>query len=648
MLRTIDATCQPYRRKSLGPVWENTRVLHKLPVMDTVFARGFAAHRDGRLTEAERDYQAALAAEPLHVDALHYLGVLRHQQGQHEEAASLVRRAVDLRPTDAGLQLNLGNALKALGRIDDAIERFRNALTLEPGFPLAQYNLGNAYTAVGRHEDAADAFEKALRLQPRDAAAWNNFGNALASLDRHADAARAFRRALDLRPRHAGAHNNLGMALNALGDSVGAVAHFRAAIDAEPNYVAAHFNLGNLLDKTGHPEEALPALHKTLSLQPRFAPAHFGLGHVLAKLNRHHEAVVSYERAVGLDPKYGVAWLCLGNSQLALASPAAAIRAFDQALRLDPHMPAAHLNRGLALLALGDYERGLPAYEWRLKTPGADDAPPLPRWNGEPLPQQTLLVRSEQGFGDTLQFVRLVAFAAKRVGKLVLEVQASLVPLIAPAAHAARIELVGRTEGVRIVADAFCPLLSLPLALGMTTPEAIPARTPYLVIPADYRRKWRGSIGGQAKRKIGIAWSGRLQPGETRSMPVEALAPLLALEGIDWVVLQPFLTEHERDTLQKHPNAKSAHRFEGKLKNFADTAAIVDRLDAVVSIDTSIAHLAGALGKPVIVMLPFAADWRWGISGATCVWYARARLVRQQVPGDWHGVVEKVVAALRE
>src|ERR1700753_3445488 len=125
MLRTIDATCQPYRRKSLGPVWENTRVLHKLPVMDTVFARGFAAHRDGRLTEAERDYQAALAAEPLHVDALHYLGVLRHQQGQHEEAASLVRRAVDLRPTDAGLQLNLSNALKAFGRIDDAIERFR-------------------------------------------------------------------------------------------------------------------------------------------------------------------------------------------------------------------------------------------------------------------------------------------------------------------------------------------------------------------------------------------------------------------------------------------------------------------------------------------------------------------------------------------
>ncbi|WP_175944658.1 tetratricopeptide repeat protein [Caballeronia sp. BCC1704] len=615
--------------------------------MDTVFARGFAAHRDGRLTEAERDYQAALAAEPSHVEALHYLGVLRHQQGQHEEAAALVARAVDLRPTDAALQLNLGNALKALGRLDDAIERFRNALTLAPGFALAQYNLGNAYAALGRHEDAADAFEKALRAQPNDPAAWNNFGNALAALSRHEDAARAFRRALALRPRHAGAHNNLGMALNALGDPLGAIAHFRAAIDAEPDYVAAHFNLGNLLDSRGHPEEALPSLEKTVRLQPRFAPGHFGLGHALAKLNRHDEAVQCYERAVGLDPKYAVAWLCLGNSHLALAAHAAAIRAFDQALRLDAAMPAAHLNRGLALLSTGDYERGLPEYEWRLETPGSENAPPLPRWNGEPLPGRTLLVRAEQGFGDTLQFVRFAAYAAKRVGKLVLEVQPALVPLLAPAAHAARIELRGRADAPFATADAFCPLLSLPLALGVTSPEALPARTPYLVVPADYRRKWRGSLGGQAKRKIGIAWSGRLQPGETRSAPVEALAPLFALDGIDWIVLQPFLTEDERAVLLAHPQAKSIHRFEGRLENFADTGAIVDRLDAVVSVDTSVAHLAGALGKPVWVMLPFAADWRWGVDGERSAWYRNARLVRQRAPGDWQGVVAQVAAALR-
>lgn len=617
-------------------------------VMDTVFARGFAAHRDGRLTDAERDYQAALAAEPHHVDALHYLGVLRHQQGQHAEAAELVRRAVDLRPTDAGLQLNLGNALKALGRLDDAIERFRNALTLAPGFPLAQYNLGNAYTAAGRHEDAADAFEKALRLRPDDPAAWNNFGNALSALRRFKDAAQAFRRALVLRPRHAGAHNNLGMALNALGDTPGAIEHFRAALDVEPNYVAAHFNLGNLLDANGNPADALPVLRQAVGLQPRFAPGHFGLGHALARLGRHEEAVPHFERAVGLDPKYGVAWLSLGNAHLARGAHQAALRAFDQALRLDASMPAAQLNRALALLATGDYARGLPAYEARLETAGSEPAPALPRWHGEPMPGRTLLVRAEQGFGDTLQFVRFAPYAAQRVGRLVLEVQPALVALLAPAAKAARVELKSRADDTPSRADAFCPLLSLPHALGVASPDAVPARTPYLVVPADYRRKWRGSLGGQHKRKIGIAWSGRMQPGETRSAPVEALAPLLALADVDWIVLQPFLTPHERAVLRAHPNAKAIHGFEGRLENFADTGAIVDRLDAVVSVDTSVAHLAGVLGKPLWVMLAHAADWRWGIDSDRCPWYPAARLVRQRTPGAWREVIEDVAVALRD
>jgi tetratricopeptide (TPR) repeat protein len=623
------------------------RGLHYFPVMNTVFARGFAAHRDGRLTEAERAYEAALAAEPRHVDALHLLGVLRHQQGQHAEAAELVRRAVDLRPTDAGLQLNLGNALKALGRIDDAIERFRNALTLKPGFTLAQYNLGNAYTAVGRHEDAADAFEKTLRLQPDDAAAWNNFGNALAALSRFHDAAKAFRRALALRPQHAGAHNNLGMALNALGDLNGAIAQFRAAIDAEPNYVAAHFNLGNLLDAAGQPAQAIDALATTIRMQPQFAPAHFGLGHALAALGRYEEALPRFERAVGLDPKYGVAWLQLGNAHLALGNRPAAIRAFDQALRLDREQPAAHLNRALALLALGDYARGLPAYEWRLATPGTEKAPPLPRWTGELMPGRTLVVRGEQGFGDTLQFMRFAPFAAKLVGRLVLQVQPALLLLLEPAAQAARIELASSADAPA-KADAFCPLMSLPLALGMTTLESIPTRTPYLVIPAAYRRKWRGSIGGQAKRKIGIAWSGRLQPGETRSMPLALLDPLFALEGIDWIALQPVLTSEERAALDAHPHANSIHRLDGRLGNFADTGAIVDRLDGVVSVDTSVAHLAGALGKPLWLMLPHAADWRWGIDTPSSAWYPKAQLYRQSAPGEWADVVAQVAAAVRD
>ncbi|MEM5326876.1 tetratricopeptide repeat protein [Paraburkholderia sp. JHI2823] len=648
--------------------------------MEPVFVRAYAAHRDGRLADAERGYRATLAADPVHVDALHLLGVLRHQQGQHAEAADLVRRAVTLRPDDAALQLNLGNALKALGELDGAIERFRNALTLAPAFALAHYNLGNAYAAIGRHEDAMYAFSHAVRLQPGDASSHNNLGNALHALGRHSEAADSFRRALKIRPGHGGAHNNLGMALNALGDSAGALDHFRKALSVQPRFVAAHFNLANTLDATGQHSEAVGAFETALALQPRFVPALFGLGNALSALGRHDEAVGPYERAIGFDPKFALAWLALGSAHHAQGRHAAALRAFDQALRVRPDLAAAHLNRALTWLTLGDFQRGLPEYEWRLDPAARDaaqanaprgagfaSAPPgampmasigprtmagaLPRWHGEPLNGRTIVIEAEQGFGDTLQFVRfvpLVAAAAAREGngRVVLEVQRALVPLIAPAALAWRVTLIEQ-GAPRPAADLHCPLLSLPLALGMTI-DTLPARTPYLNASAAYRRKWRGSLGGQARRKIGLAWSGRIQKHENRAIALSMLEPLFALDGIDWIVLQPDLSAAEHAALDAHPRARSIHRLGGKFEDFADTAAVIERLDGVVSIDTSIAHLAGALGTKLWVMLPFAADWRWFTGTDDSPWYPCARLVRQPRPHAWAEVVETVASELRE
>ncbi|CAG9195052.1 TPR repeat [Paraburkholderia caribensis] len=615
-------------------------------VMHPVFDRAYSAHRDGRLADAERDYRATLELDPVHVDALHLLGVLRHQQGQHEEAADLVRRAADLRPQDAALQLNLGNALKALGRLDQAIERFRNALTLAPTFPMAHYNLGNAYALAGRHEDAVDAFQKSLRLQPMDASSHVNLGNALHALGRHREAVDSFRRALELRPGHAGAHNNIGMALNALGSTKEAIAHFRAALKIEPRFVAARFNLGNTLDATGQHHEAVAEFEAVLALQANLPPALFGLGNALASLGRHEEARPRFELAVGHDPNFALAWLSLGAAHHALGAHDAALRAFEQALRLRPDLPMAHMNRGVTLLTLGDFKRGLPEYEWRLETaPLPPDATPLPRWNGEPIAGRTLLVHAEQGFGDTLQFVRFVEVVAQRAARVVLEVQPQLLSLLGPTAQQWRVTLIAQ-GAPRPRADLQCPLLSLPLALG-TELDTIPARTPYLNAPAASRRAWRGSLGGHAKRKIGLAWSGRAQRQENRSLPLAALEPLFALDGIDWIVLQPALGDDERAALDAHPRAKNIHRFDERIRDFADTAAIIERLDAVVSVDTAIAHLAGALDKPLWLMLPFAADWRWFTREACSPWYPSARLVRQPRPDAWKEVVEEVAAALR-
>jgi tetratricopeptide (TPR) repeat protein len=619
--------------------------------MDPIFARAYAAHRDGRLADAERDYRAAIDADPVHTDALHLLGVLRHQQGRHEEAADLVGRAVALRPNDAALQLNLGNALKALGRLDGAIERFRNALSLAPEFALAHYNLGNAYALAGRHEDAVDAFERSLRLQPNDASAYNNLGNALHATGRSEDAIAAFSRALALRPGHAGAHNNLGMALAALGRADEAVAQFRAALAAQPNYVAAYFNLGNTLDAVGRHVEAAAAFESALALQGAFPPALLGLGNALAAQGRHAEAIARFERAVGLDPQLALAWLGLGNAHHALGAHDAALRAFDQALRLRPDLASAQLNRALTLLTLGDFARGLPAYESRVPIAAAAAAAgasaavtTLPRWRGEPIGERTLHIEAEQGFGDTIQFLRFVPLARERAGRVVLTVQRELEPLVAPLAKDWRIALAVAGEA-QPKADLHCPLLSLPLALG-TTLDALPAPSRYLEVPAAYRRRWRGSLGGHAKVKVGLAWSGRIQARENRAMPVAALAPLVALEGIDWLVLQPNPSEDDQRALDVLARTASIHRFDARIGDFADTAAIVDRLDAVVSIDTSIAHLAGALGKPLWLMLPFAADWRWFTRTDRSPWYPSATLVRQPSPVQWDAVVEEVARAL--
>lgn len=644
-------------------VWDNAAFAASLTrstaVMDSLLARAFAAHRDGRLADAERDYRAALDADPVHADALHLLGVLRHQQGRNAEAVDLVGRAVALRPEDPALHLNLGNALKALGKLDDAIDRFRNALTLAPEFALAHYNLGNAYAAAERHADAVDAFRRSLRLQPGDASTYNNLGNALHALGRHDEAIEAFSHALALRPDHAGAHNNLGMALAALGRTSDALAHFEAAVAREPRFVAAHFNLGNALDAIGRHAEAVKAFESALALQSAFPPALLGLGNALSALGLHAQAVAPLERAVGLDPHLAPAWLSLGNAHHALRAYNAALRAFDQALRLRPTLASAQLNRALTLLTLGDFARGLPAYESRLDlaaaarsaqqygtsaVPAAKGPARPARWLGEPIPDATLLIEAEQGFGDTLHFVRFVPLARARAARVVLAVQPELLPLLAPAAQQWQVALVS-LDAPRPSADRYAALLSLPFALG-TTADTLPAPNRYLDVPPAYRRRWRGSLGGHAKRKLGLAWSGRIQAQENRAMPVAALAPLFALPDIDWIVLQPELTDADRQALAEYGRSAAIHCFDARIRDFADTAAIVERLEAVVSVDTSIAHLAGALGRPLWLMLPFAADWRWFTDTQKSPWYPSARLVRQSAPGAWEEVVRTVARAL--
>jgi tetratricopeptide (TPR) repeat protein len=611
-----------------------------------VFSEAYAAHQAGRLDQAERDYRSVLRSQPEHIDALHLLGVLQHQRGRHSEAIELIGRAASLRPRDAGIQLNLGNAFKASGRLDDAIERYRDALDADPGFVPAHFNLGNAYAQASRYTDAVHSFTNTLRFEPGHAAAHNNLGNALNAMGRHAEAIEAFDAVLRLQPGHAGALNNKATALNALARPDEALQSLHAALIAQPSFVTAHLNLANTFEALERSDEAIAAFDRALALAPALAPAHYGRGLALSGLRRHAEAVPSLERAVGLEPGLALAWLALGNAHHAIANPDGALRAFDQALRIRPDLAAAHYNRALTRLSQGDFRKGLKDYEWRLRSSVDVAEFTAPRWHrDQPLEGRTLLIWAEQGFGDTLQFVRWMPLLIARAGReaqIVLEVQAPLSRLLRPLADAAGIQLIAQGD-TRPRYDRHCPLMSLPLELDIDL-SAVTAGKPYLA-PAKAESA-RAPTKAAERRRIGLVWSGKVQGrSDDRSVPLATLKPLLELNSIEWVALQPKCLPADRQWLSRHASAHLSMPL-GETADFTETAGLIAGLEAVVTIDSAVAHLAGAMGCPTWVMLPRIPDWRWFPRIGRSRWYDSLTLLRSTTQGDWAGVVEQVRTAL--
>jgi len=624
--------------------------LRVCPYMSSAFREAYAAHQRGALALAERAYQAALASEPRHADCLHLFGVLRHQQGRHDEAAELIRRALDTQPALVGAWLNLGNVLKALGQNVEALAAYRHAIALQPDFSAAHVNLANTLNALGQHADAIDSYRNALGYEPGDPAILNNLGNALANHGQLDAAADAFEAVLAKAPTHAGALNNLGNTRKALGDTEQALIHFRAAVGQQPDFASAWFNLGHTLDALDRCEDAAQAFERALALQPDWPLARYGLAHALAGSGHAAQARAHYEHVLRLDPAFAAAWQEMGAALYDMGEFDAATHAFERTLQLRPEFAFAAFNRALIKLLQGDLRGGWHGYEarWRIYAPAAEIT--QPRWSGEtPLVGRTLLVHAEQGLGDTIQFIRYIPNVAKRAKRVVVEIQAELTALLEPLAHAWGVDLITQGEP-RPHFDCHCPLLSLPLAFN-TTLATIPHQPAYLVAPPATVERWGASLPTctqRTRRRIGLVWSGRVKArAEHRALPLSLLEPLLALDDIDWVLLQKDLRESDRDALERITRLATVHTPAYPLDNFADTAALISHLDCVISIDTSVAHVAAALGKPTWVMLPYAPDWRWLLNRSTSPWYPSVRLFRQSAPDDWASVLEQVRHALQ-
>ena len=591
-------------------------------------------------------YDQALALRPNFPEALASRGDVLQVLKRPEEAVESYNRALTLRPKFPEALNNRGNALQSLQRIEEALASYEQSLALRPKYAAALNNRGNVLRCMGRLDEALESFRLALSIRRDFPEALNNQGNVLLSMHRFEEAISSYEQSLVIRPDDVETLNNLGNALLELGRAEDALAYYDRALLLRRDHPETLNNRGHVLQVLQRPQEALDSLDQALTFRPDFPEALNNRGIVLQALKRPEEALVSLDEALALRPNYVEALGNRGAAYQALRRLEDALASYSLALTLDPDHAETHWNESLCLLLTGDFTRGWQGYEWRWKAKefaGHDRVYPQPRWLGvDEISGKTILLWTEQGFGDTIQFCRYVNLLVQREAKVILEVHRPLKALLGRLAGS--VEVFGWGEPLPPF-DFHCPLMSLPLAFK-TTLETIPADGPYLSADPQKVRDWSSRLGSANKRRVGLVWSG--SPGHTndaaRSIPLAELLGSLGGVEASFVSLQKELRPHDQAVLAARPEIL---HFGESLRDFDDTAALIQAMDLVISVDTSVAHLAGALGKPVWILLPYVPDWRWLLDREDSPWYPTARLFRQTRRSDWEGVLRDVADAVR-
>ena len=608
-------------------------------------AEAFALHQAGRLAEAEKAYHQILATQPDQFDSLHLLGIVFHQRGDHAQALRHIDLALKINPNNIPALNNRGIALKELQRFEEALASYDRALALWPDYAEALLGRASALKELQRFEAALASYDRALTLRPDLADAHVHRGNVLHALQRFDEALASYDRALALRPDLAEAHANRGSALHALERFEEALASHDRALVLRPDYAEARYNRGNALHALKRFEAALADYEHALALRPDYVEALANRGVTLHELKRFEAALASYDRALAVRPDYAEAFVNRGVTLHELKRFEEALASYDRALALRPDYAQAHYNEAVCRMLTGDFGRGWQKLEWGWDT---EQLKNLKRkfsqalWRGsDEIAGKTVLLHGVHGFGDTIQFCRYVPRVVERGARVILEVQAPLHELMGTLPGAAQIVSRG---GPLPDFDLHCPLLSLPLALG-TQLATIPSQTPYLRASPQVVMDWNGRLGPRHRPRIGLAWSGRPEHNNDRNRSMRLGTLLSPLAGFDasYVSLQREIRADDAPVLQGRSDIL---HFGEELKTYADTAALIANLDLVISVDTSVAHLAGALAKPVWIVLPFIPDWRWLLDRDDSPWYPTARLFRQDETRGWDGVMARVRAAL--
>lgn len=616
-----------------------------MPVVSPRFSAAIAQHQAGNYAQAEKVYRELIAgdpdrADPHHADALHLLGLIASEVGRHNTAAALIARAIELAGPAPVYCANLGIALFRQGKVRQAIACYRQALKGNASDAVTYARLGGALLRQGRLPEAAEALRASARLAPEDANTRFELGNALHAMGDYQGAAESYRRALEREPLHAEASHNLGVTLTMRNLPGEAVTAYERAIRIRPDYPEPHNNLGTLMQALRREDRALYHYGEALRLAPDSLEVRYNLALLHQERDRLDEAAAGYRELLALKPDHAEALNNLGNTLLALGRPREAAACYRKTLAGDPDSADANWNLGVTNLLLGRFTEGWKGHEWRFRQKGSSPRVfPQPLWDGSPLAGRRILLHAEQGLGDTLQFVRYAPLVKDRGGHVILECQKPLVRLLSGMRG---VDCLIPAGAVLPSFDCHAPLLSLP-AIFQTDWASIPAAIPYLTVPPAEQERWKSAIearvGARAGLKVGLTWAGnpRHKNDRNRSLPVDALGALAGLDNILFFGLQKGCAG---------PNPLETVELLDAASDFRDTAAIVQNLDLIVSVDTSVAHLAGAMGKPVRTLLPFAPDWRWMLDRASTPWYPSMKLYRQTRRQDWTEVLEKLRAEL--
>jgi tetratricopeptide (TPR) repeat protein len=600
---------------------------------------------------ADRDFAGAkkllrrlLLRDRINKDAMYLLSIADAELGNLEAALNTLSRVIAIDPVHAAAHYTKAQLLLNLNRHLDALLHHDRAVELLASNPWVFINRGISRAAIRDFKGALSDFDRAIDLNPELSAAFENKGSALLEIEEPEEALKFFSRAVELDSANASALCNKASCLIKLKRPEEALIAAQKSIELKSDSAAAWNNRGNALNNLKRYEEALASFNRSIELKPDYAEAWLNHGNTLDDLQRQEEALISYKQSIDLKPDYAEAWLNRGNTLDDLRRSGEALASYNKSIELRPDYADAYWNKALSLLRLGNFTEGLKLYEWRWKyrefnSPKRNFVQPL--WLGnEPLIGKSILLHAEQGIGDTIQFCRYGKLVKDLGATVIIEVQRALAEVIESLDGVDQILI----EGQPLPAfDYHCPLLSLPFALK-TKIDTIPSAPGYL--SADTRKimQWSSRISAdKSKPTVGIVWKGNPihKNDHNRSIRLEIIQRIL-VDSVNWVSLQKDITDAEGLILR----AAKVQDYSTEFKDFSDTAALIASIDLVVSVDTSVAHLAGAVGKPIWLLLPYVPDFRWLWDRADSPWYPTMKIFRQAGPNDWDAALSRVFAEL--